>query len=142
MLSSCYSKMTNHSGCEKMMKKGMGGWGLTKLLSDSVYFESNGVDDEKLLLSTTQPSSSVLTCLFSLCPNFSLFLNINLILFLLPNFFSLLSPPFLGCVWTYKNKRKFEGVTFLLLNRISCFLSLAGNSCLASLQGCRARMLN
>lgn len=92
----------------------------------------------------TQPSSSVLTCLFSLCPNFSLFPNINLILFLLPNFFSLLSPPpppFLGCVWKYKNKRKFEGVTFLLLNRISCFLSLAGNSCLASLQGCRARML-
>lgn len=28
MLSSCYSKMTNHSGCEKMMKKGRGAGGL------------------------------------------------------------------------------------------------------------------
>lgn len=51
MLSSCYSKMTNHSGCEKMMKKGWGAGGLRSFCLIRFYFESNGVDDEKLLLS-------------------------------------------------------------------------------------------
>lgn len=89
-------------------------------MSDSVHFESNGFDDESF--SPTNPSLSLICLFCSLSFSFSDFFFGCQILSLFRGFEK------------YNTKQKILG-HFLTSNRISCFLSLAGNSCFASLEG-------
>lgn len=101
---------------------------LAKLLSDMVQFESN-----RKQWSSKLPLTTFSLCLTSLSLSFCLSLKI---LFC----FKILQLPLFGVLGCFKYKyiyiyhKNFRG-HFLNSNRISCFLSLAANSCLASLWG-------
>lgn len=124
-------------------------------MSDSVHFESNGVDDETFTLHQTTTLFQKLIHHRPVIYNYTSIsyykishitkrqtIIYNQLHIMSTNNFHLL-PPSLGFGFGvfgekkyYKNKGAENfGSLSLLANRISCLLSLAGNSCLASLEG-------